>query len=262
MDKINYIKHYLYHQFSAKSLDGIHSPFVFDLASKIIKSDEQYYAFNQIEYQRKKLLLSKKEIEVEDFGAGSKIFKSNKRKVADIAKTSLKPPKQAQLLFKLVNYFKFKNILELGTCLGLSSAYLAKSSKKIDVTTIEGASEISKIASKTFDNLNLKNIRLITGQFDTVIPNLLESNPKYDCIFIDGNHQKQATLKYFQQLLPHIHNDSLMVFDDIYWSKGMTEAWSEIKAHKNATVTIDLFYFGLVFFRKEQPKEHFKIKMK
>ncbi len=86
-------------------------------------------------------------------------------------------------------------------------------------------------------------------------------NTKYSLLFIDGNHQKEATLAYFEKLLPTVHNDSVMIFDDIHWSKGMEEAWEIIKQHSEVRVTIDTFQWGLVFFRREQEKEHFVIRV-
>lgn len=262
MDKVNYIKHYIKHLFSAQSLDSIHSPFVFDFASKIIKSPDSFYSFLAIERERKKLLNDNKFITIEDYGAGSKIFKSNERAISDIAKTSLKPAKQAQLLFRIVNYFNFKKIIELGTSLGITSAYLANSSKEINLITVEGSKEISSIAKRTLNNLNIKNVTLISSKFDEAIPEIIKSNQKIDCVFIDGNHQQEATLKYFEKFLPYLHNDSLLIFDDIYWSKDMTQAWEKIKNHPKVKVSVDLFELGLVFFREEQPKQHFKLKLK
>jgi predicted O-methyltransferase YrrM len=80
-------------------------------------------------------------------------------------------------------------------------------------------------------------------------------------VFVDGNHQKEATLRYFKLCLPKVHENSLLIFDDIYWSRGMKEAWNEIKAHPEVTVTVDLFWIGLVYFRKGQVKEDFVIKL-
>lgn len=243
----------------AQNLNSIHSPFVFDLASQIIQSYDQYYCFISIERERQKLLKNKKSIEIEDYGAGSKKFKSNLRIISDIAKTSLKPPRQAQFLYKLINHLEYKNIIELGTSLGITSAYLASSNSNIKVVTIEGSKAISEIAQNTFNELNIKNIKLINNTFDKALP--LELNNKIDCFFIDGNHTKEATLRYFEQFLPFSHNNSVIIFDDIYWSKEMTEAWETIKKHPTTQISIDLFHLGLIFFRKEQPKQHFKIKL-
>ena len=262
MNKWHYITQYIKHRINAQSLNDIHSPFVFDIATKIIKSKELFYCFITIEKERQKLLRNDKIITVEDFGAGSKKLNSKQRKISDIAKISLKPVKQAQSLFKIVNYFGYKNILELGTSLGITSAYLAKPNKSIRLTTIEGSETIANVAKQTFEHLKINNITQLIGNFNEELPKfLMQQSEPLDLVFIDGNHQKEATLNYFEACLPKLHNDALVIFDDIYWSKGMTEAWKEIKLHQKTQVTIDLFHLGLVFFRKEQPKQHFTLKL-
>jgi predicted O-methyltransferase YrrM len=196
---------------------------------------------------------------VQDFGAGSKTLASNQRMVKDIAKTSLKPAKYAQLLFKIINHLHYKNIVELGASLGITTAYLAASSKDINVLSLEGSGAIANEAKKVHENLRLNNIELLVGEFDSTLNNASQKMPSIDLLYIDGNHRKAPTLKYFEHFLPQLHNNSLVVFDDIYWSKEMTEAWEEIKQHPKVNVTIDIFEMGLVFFRTEQPKQHFKI---
>jgi predicted O-methyltransferase YrrM len=100
----------------------------------------------------------------------------------------------------------------------------------------------------------------LVGNFDQILPNLLAQRKQVDFVYIDGNHTKAATLHYFQECLAKAHEGTLLIFDDIYWSKGMEEAWEEIKNHPQVTVTVDLFWIGLVYFKKGQAKEHFKLK--
>jgi predicted O-methyltransferase YrrM len=251
---------YLKFLFTSKTRHGVHSPFVYKLIEDVIYDENPYYAYREIEAIREALLKDASSIEVEDFGAGSRVFKSKKRTISAIARTSAKLPKFGQLLFRLVKHFKPENILELGTSLGISALYLAKPSSKARVTTIEGSPAIAAIAKTTFLKAGAGNIELATGKFDDVLPGLLESIPAIDFAFIDGNHKKEPTLKYFKMLLEKSHNDTVLIFDDIHWSKEMEQAWEEIKAHEKVKVTIDLFFLGLVFFRKEQPKEHFKVR--
>jgi predicted O-methyltransferase YrrM len=259
LDAVNYIVHFIKHRLKAHSLNDIHSPFVFDLAEKVLKSNEEFYVFKAIEFERKKLLASSKTLSVQDFGAGSKTLVSNQRMVKDIAKTSLKPAKYAQLLFKIINHLHYKNIVELGTSLGITTAYLASSAKDINVLSLEGSDTIANEAKKVHENLRLDNIELLIGEFDTTLESAAKKMPTIDLLYIDGNHRKVPTLKYFEHFLPQLHNNSLVVFDDIYWSKEMTESWKEIKQHSKVNVTIDIFEMGLVFLRTEQPKQHFKI---
>ncbi|MFG6687608.1 O-methyltransferase [Mariniflexile sp. HNIBRBA6329] len=208
---------------------------------------------------KKQLLQHEDKIQVTDLGAGSHATKQRERFISEIAKNAGTPRKRAQLLYRLVTYFKPNNILELGTSLGIATHVMSLANPKASITSVEGCPNISKVAKANFEKLQLKNIELITGNFNEAI-NKLTSNT-YDLIFFDGNHQKEATLSYFETLLQTAHNDSVFIFDDIYWSKPMTEAWETIKQHPRVTVTIDTFFWGLVFFRKEQLKEHFTIRV-
>lgn len=240
-------------------LHGIRSPFVHDLQQNLFKEKAKYYAFDEIESIRAKLLLTKKKLEIQDLGAGSTVHSSNTRAIEDIAKTSLKPAKTAQLLFRFVHHFKPSNTIELGTCLGITSAYLAKGSPKGRLFTLEGASELAKVATINFTKLNLTNITQIEGNFDDTLEKTLNKTESADFIYFDGNHRKDPTMQYFEQTLKVANEQSIFVFDDIYWSKGMTEAWKEIKSHPRVTLTIDCFTMGFVFFKKDQTKEHFTV---
>jgi predicted O-methyltransferase YrrM len=238
---------------------GIHSPFVFQLVIKVLNDKTEYPAYKTIEQQRSLLLGNETIIEVDDFGAGSVKGLKKKRVVQMIAATSLKPKKYAQLLHRLVNHFQPKTILELGTSLGITTSYLAAGNPSAKVITMEGSSSIASLAQASFEQLQLKNIETVVGNFDEILSSI--GNNKFDFVFIDGNHRKEPTLRYFEQLLSCFHNNSVLVFDDIHWSREMEEAWDEIKNHASVTLTVDLFFVGLVFFRKEQKeKEHFEIR--
>jgi len=255
-----YAYRYLTYLLKAKDEHSLHSPFLFDLYENIIDSFAEYYKYKGIEAVREEMLLSDKIIEVTDLGAGSRISKSNARKVSSIAKHAVKQDKYGKLLFRLVNHFKPKTILELGTSLGVTTCYLATANSENQVITFEGCPNISSIAKNNFKKLELKNITQIEGDFDEMLPNELSKLDSVDFVYIDGNHRKKATLAYFKQLLSKSHNDTILIFDDIHWSKGMEEAWEEVKASKEVSITVDLFYLGIVFLRKEQVKQDFVLK--
>lgn len=213
---------------------------------------------------RRELLQSKTQLLINDFGAGGATGAVYSRSMGEIAKRAAKPSKYAQLLYRLCRHFRPQNMLELGTSLGISAAYQAlgalESNSSINFITLEGSPEISAAARKNFDKLGLKKIiQNGTGNFDEILPQYLQKFERLDYIFFDGNHRRQPTLDYFNQCLPLAHNDTLFVFDDINWSAEMVQAWQEIKNHPQVTVTVDLFFIGLVFFRKEQVKQHFKL---
>ena len=241
---------------------GVHSPFVFDFI-KFVKNDRQQYAsYSAIEPIRKRLLQSKAEIEVEDFGAGSTVLKTKKRVVSKMAASSLKPRRFAQLLHRIVQCYQPKTIVELGTSFAVTTAYLATANQNSTVFTLEGSPAIAAIARKNFEQLSLSNIRLIEGSFEKTLDPLLASLDSVDLAFIDGNHKKMPTLEYFEKFLAKSHNDTILIFDDIHWSKEMEEAWEQIKQHPSVTLSLDLFFIGIIFFKTEfKVKQQFKLRL-
>lgn len=237
----------------------MHSPFVFNFIQQVLRKKVEHPSISIIEKKRKEYLISKECISVEDLGAGSRTINHAKRSVRDIAKSSLKPTKYASLLYKLVQYYQPSSVIELGTSLGITTAYLSLPGKK--VYSIEGSNAIASIAEKTFHELSIQNIELIKGNFDTCLPALLQQVQKVDMVYVDGNHRKEPTLRYFQMLLEGVHDESIFIFDDIHWSSEMELAWQEIQQHPAVTSTIDLFFIGIVFFRKDfLVKQHHTIR--
>ncbi len=237
----------------------MHSPFVYHLVTKCFYDHSKYDAYKSISAYKTHLLQNKSKIKITDLGAGSQVSNQKERLVSEIAQNAGTTNKRAKLLYRLTSYSKFENILELGTSLGIATQAMHLANTNAKITTIEGCPNISEFTKANFEKHQLKNVDLITGNFNTEVNDL--SSPTYDLIFFDGNHQKEATLNYFETLLQTAHNNSIFIFDDIYWSKPMTEAWETIKQHPKITVTIDTFFWGLVFFRKEQVKEHFVVRV-
>jgi len=234
---------------------------MFSLYSDVISSQPPYYFYERVEEMRSNLLASKQTIVIEDYGAGSKKHRSNsKRAVSDIARHSLKPAKYGQLLFRLVNAYKPKNILELGTSLGITTSYLAGADSGIQVVSVEGCPQTAAVAKTVLQDLNIVNVDLVNAKFDDFLPDFLEKTPSLDFVFFDGNHTKTATLHYFELCLEKSHDNSLFIFDDIHWSKGMEEAWVIIKDHAKVKATVDLYGVGLVIFNKDLSKENFVLK--
>ncbi|HTN37562.1 MAG TPA: class I SAM-dependent methyltransferase [Arachidicoccus sp.] len=244
---------------------GIHSPFVYEFVRNVLGDRQSYPCYQPIEAMRRILKTDERVIEVEDFGAGSRVNPTNSRKIGAIASSALKPRKYSRLLFRMVQYFQSGTVLELGTCFGITTAYLASGHKNADVYTLEGASAIAEVARHNFNELRLPNVSLLQGNFDDQLPRLLERLKKQqkplDFVFIDGNHRKEPTLRYFRELLPLLQEKSVVVFDDIHWSQEMEDAWREIRQHPEVTLSIDLFFIGIVFFRKENKvKQDFSIR--
>lgn len=240
---------------------GIHSPFVFEFITKVLNDTRQYPAYERVEHLRCQLLIDHSTLTVDDLGAGSSISRSNQRPVSSIAKNAAKPKKYAQLLYRIVQYYKPEIIVELGTSLGITTSYLALANSSAKIITLEGATEVADIALKNFKALELQNIELIKGNFDNTLSSAINQLSSVEFAFIDGNHRKDPTINYFSQLLSKSTSSAILLFDDIHWSREMEEAWEQIKDHSAVTCSIDLFFIGLVFLKKEfKEKQHFRIR--
>jgi predicted O-methyltransferase YrrM len=254
-------KKFLEYKLKAKDEHSVHSPFVFDLYCNVIRNKDRYYAYDELKKIRDALEENETELEIEDLGAGSKHFSAAVRKVSAIAQHGVTKEKYSSLLFRLAEAFQSKTILELGTSIGLNTLYLASANKNSKVITFEGSHPLCNFAQSLFKSRSFKNIELVEGNFDETFSKKLNTLENIDLLFIDGNHRKVPTLNYFKAALQKTHNDSIIILDDIYWSSEMEETWNEIKELPEVKITIDLFQFGIVFFRKEhKQKENYILK--
>jgi predicted O-methyltransferase YrrM len=229
---------------------GIHSPFVFDLVTRVFRNKTDHDIVCSIRKLKKRLISDHRSIIVNDLGAGTEKFKTNKRKVSDIARYSPVPPKYGVLLSNLASEFGEPLIVELGTSFGFSTMYMAASCPDAVVYTIEGCPATAEIAIQNFSTAGLTNIRLISGSFDESLPVVAETGIKPGLVFIDGNHRKDPVLMYFSRIVELSDNKTVIVIDDIYYSKEMEDAWKEIKLNEKVSVTVDLFRMGIVFLRE------------
>jgi predicted O-methyltransferase YrrM len=247
---------YFDYRLKAKGADSIHSPFVFELQQFVLNDDRDYYWFDEIEDLRLDLLDDFSTLKVLDHGAGSHRLKDEDRRIAHITRVSCVKPKYGRLLFRLAVFLKAQSILELGTCLGLGTAYLASADQRAIVTSLEGASSLAKMASVNLDELGLK-ANVVCGRFDDLLPDVKES---FDIIYVDGNHTYEATKGYFLTLINQLNEGGVMIMDDIYWSEGMTRAWKEIREDPRVKLSIDVHQFGMLFKREGIEKQHFVLK--
>lgn len=260
MHKIKLLLKYIGYLYRSRTKYSVHPPFIFHLVTLVFEDNNSYSDYFKIEDLKQELIKSKQIIDVIDLGAGSQTGAGTKFKICEIVNNSSKQKKHGRLLYRLVNYLKPEIIIELGTSVGLSSAYLGFGAPSSKVITVEGCPNIAELARKNFIELQLHNFSLINGSFDHVLPDILNSVDKVDFVFIDGNHREEPTIKYFEQCLTKAVNDSVFVFDDIHWSEGMENAWNYIQNHPRVTLTIDIFFMGIVFLKKELSKQHFIIR--
>lgn len=251
---------YLRYLSRARDEHSLHSPFLFSLYQQVIRAKTgSKDLFASIRALRKELRKSRQPITIADYGAGSKINTSRQRTIGDIARNSQKPARFGRLLFRLIQRFESKIIVDLGTSLGMTTAYLAEATRPFGghVLTFEGCPETAAVARQNFERLGLRNVDVVVGNLDETLSPAVASLEPVDFVFFDANHRYEPTVRYFETCLANIHNDTVFVFDDIHWSDEMEQAWAYIKTHPSVSVTIDLFWVGLVFFRREQPKQDF-----
>lgn len=250
---------YLKYWFKSRNQYYLHSPFVYKLISEVIYDKKVYPVYDSIEKIRTRLKNSKDKVNMLDYGAKAK-SDIDVRSIKSIVKSSAKSLKLASCLHRLVHHFQPKYMLEFGSSLGISTMYQALGNKDSVFTSMEGSPEVAEIAKANLSSIKCDQVCLEIGNFDHILDEQLEKFPQLDYVFFDGNHQEKPTIEYFEACLAKAHNETLFIFDDIHWSEGMEKAWDYIKSHEKVTVTIDLFFIGLVFFRKEQAKQDFVIR--
>lgn len=239
----------------------MHSPFVFDFIQNVLNNGDKQLVPEDIELLRSALKANKQTIHIEDLGAGSRIQTKKSKTIGQLVSTAVKPKKYGQLLYRLAGHYRPKVVIELGTSLGLTTAYFAKACTDANVTTIEGSEEVHHKALENFKHLGLKNVKALKGNFDAILPVVLRDFQTVDLAYIDGNHRYGPTLNYFNQFLLKKNNYTILVFDDIHWSSEMEGAWEEIKKHPSVLCTIDIFFLGFVFFGNNfKAKQHFTIR--
>lgn len=254
---LKYIKYWLFAKH--KKGHGIHSPFVYDLIKNVFTKKMLNSDLSKINKIYSKYRKSNDILKFTEIGAGSSYNKSRKMSVGQIVKRSSINRKYGSLIYKLIQYFNSKEILELGTSVGISTAYIAQAAPNSELISIEGVEAKIKIAKEIASELK-QHTKFIHGDFDTILSSVVEKYDNLDFVFFDGNHKKKCTIEYFESCLTKIQNDSVFIFDDIHWSTEMEDAWEYIKYHSKVKVSIDLFRLGLIFFIKEMSKEHYVIK--
>ncbi len=259
-NRIQLLKDYFYFLLQSTNAHGLHSPFIYSLVTKCFYDKKIYADYQILKQYQAELAKDRREILVNDLGAGSKKFRSEKRKINKISKIAGSDSAEMKLLYRLVKYFKPKQILELGTSLGKATMSMALANPETKIDTVEGSESILNISKSYFNRFKLENINLILSDFDTYLDEISQLNQQFDFVFMDGNHRYEPSMRYFEKILRHVHNDTVLILDDIYWSDEMKNAWAEIKNHRQVRQTIDTFHWGFVFFRKEQFKERFIVR--
>ena len=247
---IQFIRHWLY-RVNAHSL---HSPFLYDFYTQVIAADDPT-PFHAEEKLRKELLRDDTRLTIEDMGAGSRINNSNQRSIKSIARHASTPGRFSRLLARSIQYFDHQHILELGTSLGLNTLHMHRLNPQASIRTLEGSAEIAARAQSHFNQYGATSIALTLGNIDETLANVLSGIDKVDFVYMDANHRYEPTLRYFEQILPKLHEQSIVVVDDIHWSREMNRAWQELTQRPEVSLSLDLFEGGFLFFDPKLQKE-------
>ena len=250
VNKWHSLLQFLRFYFGAKTLHGIHSPFLYSLLEEVLDDQRHYYRFDEIEALREKLLELENPVQLTDYGAGSRQPGAVKS-IGTITRNAASRSVQCQMLFRMIRHLQPKSLLEMGTSVGISTAYLASANANAQITALEGDPALVEIARKTLDILDIKNATILPGEFGTTLPFYLATMDSIDFAFIDGNHRFEPTLEYYQMIKEKTGPDSIIVLDDIHWSREMDEAWKMVRQDPDITIALDFFAFGVIFFKKE-----------
>lgn len=253
---MNLIVEGIKYQLHAKKRQGIHSPFIYRLADNGLQltiEKKHKRVLNAFDFKQRK---DERILTVTDLGAGSKTL-GNQRSIKQIHKTSSSGKRYGTLLYRLCKHFEPARILELGTSLGRGTLAMHLGYQAAEIISIEGSPEIAAIARENMNEFasNPTNIDLVEGSFSTFLSNL--NNKTFDLVYIDGHHQGEALCSYLDQIIPHTHEQTLFLLDDIRWNDDMFMAWNELVSDERFHVSIDFFRMGLLSRRPTQAKEHF-----
>ncbi|OEK05187.1 O-methyltransferase [Roseivirga misakiensis] len=233
---------------------SLHAPFIYSFFTQVLK--QKHSDSPDIAQIHQQMLSDNRSIQLTDFGAGSRVSSSGQRSIRSIAKYASTPVKFSKMMKHLIHHFQFTEVLELGTSLGINTLYLS-SDPQVKVTTLEGDPNIAKIASDNFKASKRENIALIVGNIDETLPKVLKNERKVDLVYIDANHRFEPTLRYFDMILLNCHSESIIILDDIHWSKEMASAWKNLISRPEVTLSIDVFEAGLLWINPKLDKQHY-----
>ena len=232
---------------------GVHSPFVYNLITKVIEEKCSYYSFYDIELLRRELYYREEVVTCPDRQHPGR---TKQRQVGEIVYREAIKASHGALLFRLVNYFKSRHILQLGPNMGLSTLYLTSYAKDLRCIALESVPEFAVIARETFKRAH-NPIDLRVGSYAELLPKALADMEQVDFVYFNTLYEQEHNLSLFETCLRYVHNDTVFVFEGIKASQKMRDFWKAVCAHPEVTVTVDLFTLGIVFFNRKLHKKDY-----
>jgi precorrin-6B methylase 2 len=235
---------------------GVHSPYAFDFLTTVVRGSTDGRINREIETLRREMLSDTRRIRVTDLGAGSVTGVGDERGVAEIARTSALPKREAGLLARMIQGTEHRAqstglrdegiIMELGTSLGISTLALALAAPERKVVTVEGCPALAEIARENLRRHGASNAVVINMEFSAAFNRLKEEGQRISFAFIDGNHHGMALTEYVRKIA-EMGEEMTIVLDDIHLTKEMYLAWQSLAASGAAPATMETLRLGILF---------------
>ncbi|MCE5226042.1 MAG: SAM-dependent methyltransferase [Porphyromonadaceae bacterium] len=232
---------------------GVHSPFVYNVITKVIEESGSYYPLSDIALTRLKLHYREEMVSYPDKRNKEK---SKQQTIGHLVQKKAISPKQGALLFKLTNYFKPVHILQIGTTMGLSSLYLTSYASGLRCIALESLPEFAAVARETLKEAR-NQIDLRVGNYLNLLPQAIQDLKQLDFVFFNTPNDELSCSLLFNECVKHVHQETVFVFVGIKSSAKMRKIWAEICSHPDVTVTIDLYSLGIVFFNNKLHKRNY-----
>lgn len=229
----------------------IDSPYLFRFIAEVLLDKRPFGAFRRIEQLRATLRNSPFQLSVEDLGAGSMVQSSLNRRISDIVRYAAVSDYHGQLLFRTALWLKPRGILELGTSLGISTAYLGLAASTTPMVSMEGCAQTAAQARLNLDAVGANHVSILVGSFESHLKEGLERVGTLDLLYLDGDHRKEPVVQYTLACLEKAPAGAVFIIGDIHWSAQMEEAWRELKQLPKVSASIDLFHLGILFLNPD-----------
>jgi hypothetical protein len=239
---------WIYRKLFCRKGYGVHSPFVYDLITQVIEEKCYFYAYRNISLIRLQLLQNEQFVHYK----GKRITVKKALRRYGISK------KEGELLFRLTNYFKPHTILCIGSSLGLIPLYLTRYDSTVQCITLESEPDFANQAMCFLRREENPSLQIQIGSISETVPESIVQFQRIDCIYINKNVEINDLEVIFTQCFPYVHDTAFCVLAGIRSSKEKYHYWKQLCQHPNVTVTIDLFYTGILFFKPDLHKRVYK----
>lgn len=248
---LNFFFRYLRFYSAAVTEYDIDSPYIYRFLREVVLDNRFYAAFRRIESLRASLKNSQSMLSVKDLGAGSQVHFNNRRRVAALVRVAAVSPAQGQLLFKTALWTTPRGILELGSSLGISAAYLGLADSRTRMLSIEGCPQTARQARLNLDAVGAGQVEIRVGSFAEQLSGALETLKYVDLLHLDGDHRKEPVMHYVSTCLSKAGPNAVFIIGDIHWSEEMEAAWAALQQLPEVRGSLDLFHFGILFFNPD-----------